>query len=48
MIWFFLAGFIAGFVGEYMFGRWCYNHVTVIKMEDADDKCTDRDQGDMD
>ena len=39
MIWYFLAGFIAGVVGTYMFGRWCADHISIIEMgEQKDDE----------
>ena len=52
MVWFFLAGFISGFVGEYLFGKWCAEHIELITMEheeeEDDDKRTGQHPGDMD
>lgn len=51
MIWFFLAGFISGFIGCILFTKWCINHAEMILdvcEVDDDDERSAADQGHMD
>ena len=49
MIWYFLAGFIAGAVGMVKFSSWLVHRLeTRIKEVEQHDECSDRSKGSMD
>ena len=49
MIWYFLAGFIAGAVGIVKFSSWLVHKLeSRIKEVEQHDECSDRSKGSMD